>query len=108
MHTQATSGVRPMNPAGPVAGGGRRPHSTTAASSARFTTSRLFRFPPPLRHEAICRGPGAPGQLVQRVFLVGANPFALQTERLNAIAGRIRAFPECRTIGRFCAGDRCG
>ena len=42
------------------------------------------------------------GQLVQRVFLVGANPFALQTERLKAIAGRIRKyFPECRTIGCF-------
>ena len=35
------------------------------------------------------------GQLVQRVFLVGANPLALQTERLKAIAGRIRKyFPE--------------
>lgn len=42
------------------------------------------------------------GQLVQRVFLVGANPFALQTERLKAIAGRIRKyFPECRTVGCF-------
>ena len=42
------------------------------------------------------------GQLVQRVFLVGANPFVLQTERLKAIAGRIRRyFPECRTIGCF-------
>ena len=39
---------------------------------------------------------------VQRVFLVGANPFVLQTERLKAIAGRIRRyFPECRTIGCF-------
>ena len=35
-------------------------------------------------------------------FWWGANPFALQTERLKAIAGRIRKyFPECRTIGCF-------
>lgn len=39
-------------------------------------------------------------QLVQRVSLVGANSFVLQTGRLKVIVERIRRyFPECRTTG---------
>ena len=49
------------------------------------------------------------GQLVQRVFLVGANPFVLQTERLKAIAGAhpqvLPGVPDHRLLR---AGDRCG
>lgn len=39
---------------------------------------------------------------VSRVFLTGANPFVLQTDRLLSIAERIHAhFPMCRSIGCF-------
>lgn len=48
--------------------------------------------------EAARRLPGG----VSRVFLTGANPFVLQTDRLLDIAGRIHAhFPMCRSIGCF-------
>lgn len=41
-------------------------------------------------------------QPFRRAFLVGANPFVLQFERLKAIAELIhRYFPECGTIGCF-------
>ena len=37
-----------------------------------------------------------------RVFLAGANPFALKTKRLLEIAGLIHEhFPTCKTIGCF-------
>lgn len=39
---------------------------------------------------------------VARVFLVGANPFALACDKLEAIAKLVRRyFPECRSIGCF-------
>ncbi len=42
------------------------------------------------------------GRRVSRTFLTGANPFALKTERLLAIAALIRKyFPENQTIGCF-------
>lgn len=46
---------------------------------------------------------GLPGaQPYRRAYLVGANPFVLQFERLKAVADLIRRyFPECRTIGCF-------
>lgn len=51
------------------------------------TESRLFGLPEPKR----CR-----------VFLTGANPFALKTKRLLAIADLIHEyFPSCGTIGCF-------
>lgn len=41
-------------------------------------------------------------QPFRRAFLVGANPFVLQFERLQSIAGLIgKYFPECRSIGCF-------
>ena len=81
----------------------RRPSAapTTAASSGRRLYDELpfrFRLSPLEDIEAdlaeaqeLLRG-----QLVQRVFLVGANPFALQTERLKAIAGASASTSECR------------
>lgn len=43
-----------------------------------------------------------PEQPYRRAFLVGANPFVLQFQRLKTIAELIRRyFPECRTIGCF-------
>lgn len=42
------------------------------------------------------------GHKVTRTFLTGANPFVLKTEKLLAIAERIRSyFPENKTIGSF-------
>lgn len=44
----------------------------------------------------------APGHRFPRAFLVGANPFVLNAERLSAIARLIRQyFPECVSIGCF-------
>ena len=45
------------------------------------------------------------GQLVQRVFLVGANPFALQTEHRGAHPQVFPGVPDHRLLR---AGDRCG
>ena len=46
---------------------------------------------------------GLPGPVpVRRVFLTGANPFVLKTERLERIAEMARTyFPQCETIGCF-------
>ena len=43
-----------------------------------------------------------PEPVIERVFLTGANPFVLTSERLERIAGMIHdAIPECRSIGCF-------
>lgn len=43
-----------------------------------------------------------PRPAVRRVFLVGANPFALRFDRLKAIAELIRTYlPSCETVGCF-------
>lgn len=43
-----------------------------------------------------------PGAKVQRIYLVGANPFVLNFERLKDIAERIHHYyPECESIGCF-------
>lgn len=45
---------------------------------------------------------GVPRRQIRRVFLVGANPFALAFDRLKAIAGLIRTYlPSCGSIGCF-------
>jgi radical SAM superfamily enzyme YgiQ (UPF0313 family) len=43
-----------------------------------------------------------PGHKVDRIYLVGANPFVLNFERLRDIANLIhKYFPECQSIGCF-------
>lgn len=45
---------------------------------------------------------GVPRRQIRRVFLVGANPFALAFGRLKAITGLIRTYlPSCGSIGCF-------
>lgn len=45
---------------------------------------------------------GVPRRKISRIFLVGANPFVLHFNKLEAIAAAIRKyFPECETIGCF-------
>lgn len=45
---------------------------------------------------------GLPREQVRRVFLVGANPFAIHFDRMRTIAEMIRTYlPSCETIGCF-------
>ena len=57
---------------------------------------------PRLRMEARMQGLPDPAAAVQRIYLVGGNPFVLSFRRLEMLANLIRAyFPACQTIGCF-------
>ena len=68
---------------------------------ADLQEAQLWGTDPMARLSARLQGlPGPPGP--RRVFLVGANPFALQARRLEEIAGLIRRYlPAVETIGCF-------
>lgn len=55
-----------------------------------------------LEAQVYCRTPVGRTHQFRRVFLVGANPFVLQFERLKTIAELVhRYLPECESIGCF-------
>lgn len=68
---------------------------------ADLQEAQLCAADPIAKLSARLQGLPEPGR-VQRVFLVGANPFALRFERLRVIAEKIRHYlPDCRSIGCF-------
>ena len=68
---------------------------------ADLLQAQLWASDPIARLSARLQGQGAP-EAVRRVFLTGANPFALSFARLEEIAGLIRRYlPSCRSIGCF-------